>query len=782
MHAVRTTGVSLVMPVVLAAALSAQEPAAAAAARFDLSIDNIMRGPELYGTPPSLVRFSDDSRYVYLRWRRPGVDTATASFRVSVAGGEPEALSSITEDTLYPQPGAWSRDRRLKVFTQRGDVWLWDAARGVRRRLTDTPGAESSPRLSADGRAAYFVRDNNLYGIALDGARLSQLTDIRRGRPARALSARDTTGQRGFLRGEQRRLFEFIRRPPPRDNLNPFGPRPDSDTTGPRPFYLDENQSIGGWDVSPDGRWLLLTVNERPDSAQVQVMPVWVTASGYLETLQNRTKVGDQQGSQRAAVIELLTGRATWIDPGLGQRPVDVSGIGWSNNSRYALVRGVAKDFTDRWLWAVSPPEFQVRLLDQLTDSAWVGQLSLQAGWLEDGETVWFTSERTGWAHLYTVPAAGGEPRAVTNAQRPFEVRDVVVGPDGRRFYYHSSEVHFGEQHCFTITPDGSGAAQLTRQEGRQDVIVSPDERWLAILHSTANHPPELYLQANRPGAPWRKVTESTSEEFRRYPWRVPELVLVPARDGGQVPARLYRPARSNGAGVIFVHGAGYLQNAHKWWSSYSREYLFHHFLAERGYTVLDMDYRASAGLGRDWRTAIHRHMGGKDLDDNVDGARWMARTLGVDSTRIGIYGGSYGGFITLMAMFTTPGVFAAGAALRPVTDWEHYDHPYTAERLNEPQEDSAAYRQSSPIYFAEGLRGALLIAHGMVDDNVNFQDAVRLVQRLIELRKERWEIAIYPVEPHGFRMASSWTDEYRRIFRLFETNLRPGSAAAGGR
>jgi dipeptidyl aminopeptidase/acylaminoacyl peptidase len=166
-----------------------------------------------------------------------------------------------------------------------------------------------------------------------------------------------------------------------------------------------------------------------------------------------------------------------------------------------------------------------------------------------------------------------------------------------------------------------------------------------------------------------------------------------------------------------------------------------------------------------------------------VDGARWLVRTQGVDSTRIGLYGGSYGGFITLMAMFTTPGVFRAGAALRPVTDWAHYSHGYTAAILNTPQEDSAAYRRSSPIYFAEGLRGALLICHGMVDDNVNFQDAVRLVQRLIELRKENWELAVYPVEPHSFRMTTSWIDEYRRIFRLFEVNLNSGATgpARGG-
>jgi len=139
------------------------------------------------------------------------------------------------------------------------------------------------------------------------------------------------------------------------------------------------------------------------------------------------------------------------------------------------------------------------------------------------------------------------------------------------------------------------------------------------------------------------------------------------------------------------------------------------------------------------------------------------------------VYGGSYGGFITLMAMFTSPGTFAAGAAMRPVTDWSHYNHGYTASILNQPQDDPEAYRRSSPIYFADGLKGALLVCHGIVDTNVHFQDSVRLAQRLIELRKDNWELAVYPVENHGFEDEASWVDEYKRILKLFETNLARG-------
>jgi dipeptidyl aminopeptidase/acylaminoacyl peptidase len=270
------------------------------------------------------------------------------------------------------------------------------------------------------------------------------------------------------------------------------------------------------------------------------------------------------------------------------------------------------------------------------------------------------------------------------------------------------------------------------------------------------------------------QITFSTTPEFNAYPWRSPDVISFKAQDGTMVNARLYKPESSNAnkAAIIFVHGAGYLQNAHNYWSTYHREYMFHNLLTDAGYTVLDIDYRGSDGYGRDFRTGIYRFMGGKDLSDQIDGKKYLVDNLNIDAGRVGLYGGSYGGFITLMGMLTTPGEFKAGAALRSVTDWAHYNHGYTGNILNFPETDPLAYKKSSPIYFADNLKGELLMLHGMVDNNVEYKDIVRLSQRFIELGKKNWTLASFPVEAHGFKETYSWVDEYSRILNLFNNSL----------
>jgi dipeptidyl aminopeptidase/acylaminoacyl peptidase len=390
-----------------------------------------------------------------------------------------------------------------------------------------------------------------------------------------------------------------------------------------------------------------------------------------------------------------------------------------------------------------------------------------------DDQTFYFQSEASGYSHLYTYNIRDNSKKQLTEGN--WEVQSVQLAKDGKNFYISGNKEHPGITHFYSLPVKGGNLQQITSMKGGNEVTLSPDEQWLAINHSTMNTPWELYLQNNKANAKANQITESVSEEFKSYDWREPDMIKFQNRHGDDVYARVY-PAKNphqNKPAVVFVHGAGYLQNVHYWWSQYFREYMFNNMLADNGYTVIDIDYTASSGYGRNHRTGIYRHMGGKDLTDQVDGVKYLVDHYGVNPANVGIYGGSYGGFITLMGLFTEPDVFKSGAALRSVTDWAHYNHGYTANILNTPVEDPIAFKSSSPIYFADKLKGNLLMLHGMVDVNVQFQDIVRLNQRLIELGKENWELAVYPVEDHGFVQPSSWTDEYKRIFKLFENTLK---------
>jgi dipeptidyl aminopeptidase/acylaminoacyl peptidase len=463
----------------------------------------------------------------------------------------------------------------------------------------------------------------------------------------------------------------------------------------------------------------------------------------------------------------------------LQPRGVLVGGPYWNESGSYAVVDIRSQDNKDRWIMQLNAATGKLSLLDRQRDEAWVGGPGIggggfgaKIGWINEN-LFYFQSEASGYSHLYVYDLSSQSKKALTEGK--YEVQDLVLSKTKQVFYILTNEEHPGKQNWYRIKTDGTKKEKITSMEGGYEVSLSPDEKWIAYRYSYTTKPWELYVQENNPGKkPIQVTNKAITAEFKAYQWRDTKVFTITARDGANVYARMFEPAagKKNNAAVIFVHGAGYLQNVHYWWSSYFRETMFNNLLADQGYTVIDIDYRASSGYGRDWRTGIYRWMGGKDLTDHVDAAKYLVDNFGIDPNRIGIYGGSYGGFMTLMALFTTPDVFKAGAALRPVTDWANYNHGYTSNILNEPFNDSLAYAKSSPINFAGGLKNHLLICHGMVDVNVNFQDAVKLSQKLIELGKDNWELAAYPVEDHGFVEPSSWTDEYKRILKLFNTYL----------
>ena len=773
-------------------------------ARAQLTVEQITQDPETWiGAWPSEPFWTDAGDAVYFQWNPGGAFPADSLYRVSPTGGEPELVPADERRQLAPRYAGWSTggsyapDRRRRAFERGGDIWVYSLDAGGAERVTRTPARESDPVFLRDGSLVYRQGDALMRS---DGFGVEQLTDLREGaeRPDP-----EPSDQERYLRDQQRRLLDVVRESVERDSLARAARERDAlDPDAPPTFYVGD-QSVGQLAVGPRGRFVTFTLST-DDAPERTLLVDYVTETGVAREIQARPKVGAPRTGAALYVQDLDRDTTYQVDlsalPGAFD-PADYAaergatadsvrqflpvGPYWSPDGRWAVVDVRTVDNKDRWIARLDPATGALTVLDRQRDEAWLAGPGIawwggasSVGWLPDGR-FWFHSERTGWSHLYAVDRDGAVEPLTEGA---FEVESATLAGDGATWILQTSEGDLGQRHIWRMPSAPGGFAQrerLTDAVGRWDAAVSPDGQRLALLHSTAANPPEVYV-AETGGEPQR-VTESTTDGWRAYDWKEAEVVEIPASDGALVPARIYRPqdagAEPNGAAVLFVHGAGYLQNAHRWWSSYVREYQFHHLLAERGYVVLDLDFRASAGYGRDWRTAVYRHMGGRDLQDYVDASRYVGREFGVGPERVAIYGGSYGGFLTLMALFTEPEHFGGGAALRSVTDWAHYNDTYTRNILNTPLQDPEAYLRSSPIEFASGLEDPLLMTHGLVDDNVQPQDIFRLSQRLIELGKRDWELAIAPVEPHGYTQPSSWADKLARILDLIEHSVGPDRA-----
>ena len=775
-----------------------------------LTVEKIMRDPKWIGTSPSAPQWSANGKKLFFNWN-PGNEISDSLYYITVTNKTPAKASIMDKQLLVSGTDIrYNQSRSAYVYDNDGDIFYADAKTGTTRRVTLTVDIETNPQFSFNDKRIVYSRGQNLYAWDIATGETQQLTNLKsvhsssssqgQGRngtpPARSNSAANTA-QEDWLKKDQLQFFEVLRaRKEKKEKADAYNKI--SKPKELRSISIDDKilQSLS---ISPDGRFVSYRLSKPAANSKTTIVPNFVTETGFTTDIPARAKVGGPESTSEFFFYDLKRDTIWMVKtdsiPNIRDLPdfvkdypkqleelkkknaarnVNIVGPYWSPNGEHVLLDIRSQDNKDRWLMLWDTSTLRLNLVDRQRDEAWIGGPGMfSVGWIDDN-TCWFQSEASGYSHLYTFNTISREKKSLTSGN--YEVQRVQLSKDKKHFYISTNEVHPGEQHFYRLDIASGKKEKLTNETGANMVTISPDEKYLAILYSYSNKPWELYLQENKPNAKAQQVTfNAQSEEFKSYEWKDPELITFKAADGAKVYARLYKPVSPDPKkpAVIFVHGAGYLQNAHKWWSNYFREYMFHNLLADNGYFVLDIDYRGSAGYGRDWRTGIYRHMGGKDLSDHVDAAKYLVSNFNVDAKRIGIYGGSYGGFITLMAMFNEPGVFAAGAALRPVTDWANYNHPYTSNILNEPFNDSIAYRRSSPYYFADGLQGNLLICHGMVDVNVHYQDAVKLTQRLIELGKENWELASYPMEDHGFVEASSWTDEYKRIFKLFEDVLK---------
>ncbi len=608
-----------------------------------------------------------------------------------------------------------SRDGTRAAFSYHGDLYLVNTAgQEPPFRLTRTKTAETNPAFSPDGSKVAFSREGQLFVQDLRTGQLWQVTEIE-----------------------------------------------------------GEGASLGGWRWSPDGKRFAYTV--RTGAGRRLLLPNY---SGRVVTASNfpRTLPGDQATGVMTYTVSAEGGVPVEMQAGPWGEKVYSFGVPkWSPDSRSLLRTLVHPDLKRAAILVLDPASGDARVVAEERDASWVEPYF--AAWSPDSRQILFTSERDGCKHLYIVSKDGGEARQVTRGAWEVD-NDRSFGHEpqwaGEYIYFSSTEAGADQRQFYRVRPDGTGKERLSSREGLNIGNVSEDGRDAAMMMADVKSPFDLYVNGAR-------VTTSRRPEFAGYPWPDSRFVHFPSRgDGKQVAARLllppgYRPEdRSQKArpAVFFIHGSGYATSVLKQWGAYMElRYVFNCYLANQGYVILDLDYRGSSGYGRDWRTGVYLHMGGPDLNDVLGGVDYLRGLGNIDMKRVGIWGSSYGGFMTAMAMFLAPDTFHAGASFSAVDDWENYNAYYTEQRLNRPRENPEAYRRSSPIHFSSMLKNPFLIVHGIVDNNVMFQDAVQLSEKLIHEGKDFSEI-YYPEESHLFVRDETLIDAFRRAAEFFERNL----------
>ncbi len=761
-----------------------------------ISLDQAMSHPDWIGTPAETAWWSWDGKQVYFKQKRTASQLRDTYQAIP---GKARLVTDAEVANLDSERVVYNRERTRSVFLRNGDLFERDLKSGALTQITRGSNGLMAPQFSADGRSVQFRVNHEWLSWNRTDRLISPVAALRATKDPAAAPDEDA------LREMQLRLISTLKRQ--KDDRDAARDRIEEErradaTRAPAPIYLGDKVVIDGSALSPDGKWLLVvTAPKDSDKGRIGKLPRYITESGYEEFDDQRPRVGRNMPSQHTVkLIDLTTRKVRDLSydslPGIstdplaalrterklpalkGNRGVRVDDDGetmqWSADGSRAAVLLRSIDNKDRWMATVELKDAKFKPVHRVTDPAWVNSANNDFGWLPDNSTLWYLSEESGYSHLYTL-GADGRQHPLTSGK--WEATRINWSSDGSTAYMLCNPDNPGTYEVCTVGGKDAKLRKVTSLEGVENYALSPDQRKLLVHYSSSYMPTQL---ASLPvgGGAVTKLTDTRTAAFKAREWIEPQYVAVPSSRGGEpVWAKLYRPATLEAGKkypvVMFVHGAGYLQNVSKRYPVYFREQMFHNLLVEKGYIVLDMDYRASKGYGSAWRTAIYRQMGFPELEDYVDGVNWMVANHQGDVKNVGIYGGSYGGFMTFMALMRAPDMFKAGAALRPVTDWTTYNHEYTANILNTPELDPEAYRKSSPIEYADKLKGHLLISHGMIDDNVFYQDSVRIAQRLIELKKDNWEMASYPLERHAFVQPESWYDQYRRIYQLFERTLK---------
>jgi len=770
-----------------------------------ITLEQIMADPDWFGRAPESWYWGDDSKTIFYKQKQLGNPLRDLWVKNIDSSEEAQKVSLTDHHIASDSSAKQNSDNSLEIYSFKGNVFVKDLTSKSVKQVTYTSATESDALFLTNGNIAYRV-GNIFYSHNLKTGQVAELANLQMDEKPKGVELPSS-----YLAKEQHKLISYIALQQRNSELkeqqkNALTKQNATITT--TKYYFGKDNRVSHASLSPAGDKLLVSITRaNPSRDKTDIMPNYVTKDGTIAAEKVRARVANnRQYKEEIFFIDLKTGTKSALSyETLPDFDTDVLAdvkrenharegkkyiserqarnihlmqtwypVKWNADGSQVAMFLEAWDNKTRWLTTVDFAKSKLVNQHKLHDDAWINYSLNEFDWVGN-DALYYLSEESGYSHLYHKALNSSAASQLTSGK--FEVSDVTLTQDQQRFIFKANKKHPGIYEIYQVDLAKNFKA-LTDLGGKNEYALSPDESKLLIEHSSLTMPPELYVQSLSANKEAVQITHTVSAQFKALPWAAPSIVAIPSSNQKDpIYSRVYLPKNydkttQKNRAVMFTHGAGYLQNSHLGWSGYFREFMFHSMLVQQGYVVIDMDYRASAGYGRDWRTSIYRHMGKVEVEDMRDGVNWIVDNANVDPQRIGTYGGSYGGFLTLMSMFTAPDLFQSGSAIRLVSDWAYYNHGYTSNILNTPEDDAIAYERSSPIYFVEGLEKPLLINAPMVDDNVFFEDTVRLVQRLIELEKQDFETAIYPVEPHGFVQPSSWLDEYRRIYKLFENNL----------
>ena len=719
-----------------AAAVLFLVPARGLAEKRKLSIEDTVAEPPLAGRPASGVTWlAGGSRFSYVVRKGSGDTEVSELWLEETASGKKKMVVSTPALALPEEPAPkkngkretaslegyrWSPDGRAVLVSGGDDLWLYDAVANRIERLTSDRDKEEFPSFSPDGKRIAFVRKNDLFAIELDGRRETRLT-------------RDG--------GEQI-----------------FNGRLDW-------VYEEELASRDGrgYEWSPDGRSIAYL---RLDDAPIARYPL----VNYLDVPATVEWQPYPKAGQKNPVASFHVVGVDGVERGAVRPDRDgyvVPAFSWTTDSRSVCYRVLnrAQNREEVRLFTPAGGTSKTLFVEQAPD--WVN-VADPPRFLRDGRYVW-KSERTGYAHLFVGRGAGGEPKPITRGDW---LVDKIAGVDEGRslVYFTATEENVRRRQIYRVSLDGSGFSRLTSSRGQHSPELSPDGRFLLDTFSTVAQPPVLSLED--PAGREIRAVDRPESRLDEYELATTEEANVRAEDGARLEAQLVKPLDFDPSRkypvVVFVYGGPHSQVVRDAWGATT---LLDHLLASRGFLVWSLDNRGAAGRGHAWEAPLFRGMGRRELADQLAGVRYLKTLPYVDGARIGIWGWSYGGYMTLFALTNAPDVWKCGIAGAPVTHWKFYDTIYTERYMRTPAENPDGYERSAPLSKAGEIRAPLLLIHGASDDNVHLQNTLAFIDALARARKP-YELQIQPREKHGFRGTESLTFRNQAIVRFFEEHL----------